>query len=334
MTANKAPHLWTRRPKILEPNKEILIAPTVCGFFKLEAVRPNGQRRLLADWFPNLIVDTGLDYIGDNGDWINGCVVGTGNSAPANGDTALDTQLALTTNKTELDAAMNVTADRYARALHTFRFSTGAAEGNLAEIGIKAGGSNPLWSRALILDGGGSPTTVTVLADEALDTSYELRHYPPLDDLETTMVISGVTYDVVVRAMEVDSQWPIVGAFQATGWRAGVTNSLPSFYGSTSTLGAVTAGPSGGAAGGSTGANVAYTPGSLVRDFSFSAGLTAANASGGIGAIAMPLGFQGSSSGEARQGLAFQLSFDPPIPKDGSNNMVLNFRQSWARRSI
>jgi hypothetical protein len=332
-----APHLWTRRTKIIEPNRELVLAPRLCGFFKLEAVRRDGRRRLLADWFPNLITDVGLDYIGTSGDWVNTCVVGTGNSAPAFGNTALDAQLAATGNKTGLNALQNQTSDHYAMAQHTFRFATGDAEGNLSEIGIIAGGSNPLFSRALILDGGGSPTTITVLADEALDASYELRHYPPLTDLTTTMVISGVTYDVVVRAQEVDAQWPLVGAFLATGWGAGIPTfpgDMGSLFPSTSVLGAVTASPSGGAAGGGSGTNASYTPSSLVRDVSVTWLLTEGNVSGGAAACSIALGAQGSSSGEFRQGLAFQMSFDPPIPKSGSNNLTLNFRQSWARRSI
>ena len=48
------------------------------------------------DWFSNLILDAGLNRLG-SGAWYGYCHIGTGTTAPANGDTVLAT-LSATTN--------------------------------------------------------------------------------------------------------------------------------------------------------------------------------------------------------------------------------------------
>src|SRR5690606_36889932 len=56
------------------------------------------------------------------------------------------------------------------------QFGLGEAAGNLFRSGIQhTSTSGPLWSRALILDGQGNPTTITVLPDDFLTCYYTLR---------------------------------------------------------------------------------------------------------------------------------------------------------------
>src|SRR5690606_31940294 len=71
-------HIWVPRAKIIEPRRELRVTHGLCGRFKLEAERPDGQRRLLADWFPNLITNAGLNRIGTSSGWLTACAVGTG----------------------------------------------------------------------------------------------------------------------------------------------------------------------------------------------------------------------------------------------------------------
>ncbi|MCC7462089.1 MAG: hypothetical protein IT480_06450 [Gammaproteobacteria bacterium] len=328
-----APMIWTRRPKIIEPKSEIAFGPKLGGFFKLEAVRPDGRRRLLADWFPNLITDSGLDVPGTQTEWCDSCKVGTGNATPSVSDTALVSQVASTTTRTDTSGASNQTADRYTYGRRTFRFSAGSAAGNLAEIGIQSDGY--FFSRALILDGVGAPTTITVLSDEVLDATYEIRNYPPLSDLVTTMMIGSTEHDIVLRACEVDSLWDMLGGGSVRiGWKAGAATNGAQVYPSTSTLGAVTASPTGTASVFSSSSSSTYVNGTSYRDFAYSWNLSSGNVSGGIAAARITCGLQPPSAGEGTSGLCFQLSFDPVIPKTSSNNLVLNFRQSWARKTI
>ena len=67
------------------------------GWFKIEAHRVDangdeipGTRRVAADWFPNLITNAGLDFLGTTGPTYvyTYCRVGSGNTAPAFTDPA------------------------------------------------------------------------------------------------------------------------------------------------------------------------------------------------------------------------------------------------------
>lgn len=333
---NDSPHIWTRRPKIIEPRREIIVAPRMAGFFKLEAVRPDGRRRMLADWFPNLILDVGLDLPGQNGEFLQQCAVGTGSAAPDEGDTSLAAQVAITSTRTSITSGANLSADRYTWARTVFRFSTGAAAGNLAEIGIKCSSPATFLSRALILDGGGDPTTITVLSDEVLDATYEFRLYPPLIAADGTMTVSGDDYDVSMLAAEVDSLWNLQhgGLGAGIGFSAGNCTVGAHLYPSTSTLGTVTTGPSGSPGQFSSGASSSYSPGSHVQDFSYTWNLDAGNVSGGAAAVRIAVGARTSSGGEATSHMCYQMSVDPPLPKNSGNNLVLNFRSAWARRVL
>ncbi len=291
------------------------------GFFKLEAVRPDGTRRLLADWFPNLITDVGLNRIG-SGSYVNACHVGTDNTAPNVLDTTLGGYVAGTTTVQASAYGAQSTAPYYGWLTTTFRFAEGAAAGNLAEVGAASaaanGGGTVLFSRALILDEFGSPTTVTVLSDEVLDVSYELRIYPDLVDKTGTITITGSgTHDYVARPSIITSgsRWGYilnrVASFTLFSGPITVYNGA---------IGATTSSPSGTAYSNAPVGNAAYVNNSLEKQGSVSFGLNAGNLAGGIM----------SAKWETSVG-AFQCDFDPPIPKDSTKTLTLTFKVNWAR---
>lgn len=130
--------------------------------------------------FHNLVLDAGLSRM-SVGDWIDRCVVGSGNSEPIRGQVSLDNFVSSTTS-TAVDVAdagviQVATTPHHWCGHRTWRFATGTATGNLSEIGLGWGDSN-LWNRALIRDNSGNPTTITVLPDEYLDVFCEVRVYP------------------------------------------------------------------------------------------------------------------------------------------------------------
>lgn len=319
-------HIWVPSCKILEPKREIVLPHRMAGFFKLEAIRPNGRRRLLADWFPNLVTDYGLNDLGTNANTLTNCRVGTGNATPDVADTALAAQIASTANVTSSTAAAQGSPPYYGSRTNVYRFSIGAAEGILAEVGIAPHATDPvLFSRALILDGGGSPTTVEVLSDEALDVTYQLRCYPPTADVETTIDIGGVTYDLTIRAASVTST---VWSFHEDGERGGCfmpNGSQQLVY--NGAIGAVTGLPSGSSGGNSSRSDPGYGNNDLYRDGLVSWGLTFGNLAGGITAAHANFGSDGNF-GRA------QFGFDPAIPKDNTKVLSLVFRHSWARKTI
>lgn len=329
-------NILTRRTKIIEPHRPLTLRPRCAGWWKLEAIRPDGRRRVVADWFPNLILDVGLDLPGQDGAFIDACAVGTGNSAPDVSDTGLDAEVAVTTTKQAATNGSNEGSDHYCWVRVVFRFGAGAAAGNLSEIGIKCTSPDKFLSRALILDGDGDPATITVLSDEVLDATYEFRLYPPLTDADSVMTVSGVDYDVTMRAAFVGT-WTLQhgGLGGGQGFSGGFTAQRGSLYLSTSTLGAITAGPTGTAAlsAVSGGANSPYVPGTYVQDFSYTWGLDDGNVSGGAAAVLITAGARATSDSGGCH-MQFQMSVDPPLPKDDTNNLVLNFRTSWARRTL
>lgn len=292
---------------------------TIKGFFKIEAVKPDGSRRVLADWFPNLVTDNGLDLVGSSSSWMSTCVVGSGNTAPANSDTQLVSLVGSTTNVVTSTQGTAVGSPYYGFTTNTYRFAAGVATGNLTEVGVGATSTN-LFSRALILDGIGNPTTITVLSVEALDVTYQLRNYAPLVDVTGNITISAVVYAYQIRAANVTgSQWNMVGfGFADT---AGLS-SMTVFDGA---LGAITSSPSGSSASGGIAANNAYSTGTHRVDGTFTMGLTVGNLGTGISAALITTGaIYGQFGG-------YQISFTPAIPKDNTKVLTLGFRQSWAR---
>lgn len=311
----------------------IAIEGGLAGWYKIEAGKRDASgkeisRRVVADWFPNLITNQGLDRMGNNNDYLTWCQVGSGDNAPANGDTSLETFVAATSDtQSDLQATSGGTPYYVARTI-VKRFGEGVAAGNLSEVGMAWGsGAGVLFSRALILDGLGSPTTITILSDEFLDVTYQLRIYPPEADVTGTISISGIDYDYTLRACLVES---IKGSLspEAAGWMAptvlaGITsgNATLTYTGG---IGPVTGEPSSAIVGTpspSSVSNSAYGSSNLYRDCSTVWSLN--NGNGNIRSIRLNLNWA-----------TYQIEFDPVIPKTNIKILTLNWRQTWARRTI
>lgn len=297
------------------------VTRTVAGRFKIDAFRVDadgaeipGSRRIAADWFDNLIVNAGLDRMAAGG-YIDYCIVGSGSAAPAVGDTQLQARIA-SSNTAQADTnGMNV-SPRFGWRRKTYRFAAGVAAGNLSEVGV-GWSATAVFSRALILDGGGSPTTLTVLADEVLDVTYELRAYVSEADVSSNVVISGVTYACVTRPANISgSQGLQIGdpvTINTANRAAGVRTT------ESSVLGTVTSMPSGSTQP-MTYTNEAYVNGTYYRNHTLSASLNESNFPTGIGAIIVSNTFSD-----------FQTSFTPKIPKDATKVLSLQARSTWAR---
>ncbi|CAA2366773.1 hypothetical protein [Xanthomonas phage Olaya] len=303
-------------------NAELNIHTTAAGRFLIEAFRIDadgievpGSRRVAAEWFPNLITDNGLNRMGRNSDYLGNCMVGSGSAAPANTDTSLQSLVASTAT-IQADTNGNNASPRYGWRRKTFRFGTGVAAGNLSEVGVGYT-TTAVFSRALILDGGGSPTTITVLADEVLDVTYELRFYISEADVAFNVDISGVTYACVVRPASITEGIGTQVGDAITVNASGRANGIKAYE--TQVLGAVGSEPSGTAYDvGYT--NSAYTAGTFYRNTVASASLNQANTPTGIGAMRIDNTF-----------CDWQVSFTPKIPKDATKVLTLNVRSSWAR---
>ncbi|MCK9513663.1 MAG: hypothetical protein M0R28_20900, partial [Pigmentiphaga sp.] len=205
--------------------------------------------------FPNLITDAGLDGIGSStiGAMTSYCGVGTGNSAPAVGQTALDAQVIRTNSTGGFAEERGVDGGlAYTWWKRTRVFTTAQANATLAEIGFfSASSGGTMFARQLIKDELGDPTTITKTDEYELRVTYEVRWYLP-GDTEYSALIDGVSQTIRTRPARVVNSGTGQGQI---GWApdqggtfvgSGVT-ALVLYTGS---LGAVTGAPSGGAGGG------------------------------------------------------------------------------------
>lgn len=303
------------------------------GRYLLIARKADGSKRVVADWFENLILDGGLNRLGIGDCW-DRCQVGTGNTAPANGQTALVTLLTTTTNVLTTTGGVNSPTNTYAWARRTYRFAEGAAAGNLSEVGV--GWSAGLFSRSLIKDEFGNPTTITVLADEALDVIYEIRAYPTMTDQVFNLTIAAVNYTFTLRPAffsgneSSTTQWPWQLIALMTNGATPINANMLGWaaYGAGASLAPIT--------GDITGTQVVspsdtvnvvnsfrspYVTNSFQRQCRVRYGLAGGSVPFGGFRIMTTLG-------------TYQMTVSPAIPKDGTRIFSLDYTLSWARRVI
>jgi len=300
--------------------KSLAVELKLSGHFTMTVTKPDGSSRVVAE-FDNLITNTGLEQYGlrANNNLINQCCVGTGTTAPAFSDTSLVNQIAYTSTTQPVNSNgtyANVYASGYIRFTKTFRFAEGAAAGNLTEVGIRVdfgAGNGPLFSRARIVDGSNNPTSITILSDETLDVTYELRAYRPTGDVTGNITLGGVSYAYVMRqANAEDQQW----AMPDNGFS---NRSAPQAF--SGDIAAINSSPSGFLGQGTIMSFAAYVNNSRQIDATHGFALNAPTTS--IKSVVI----------DTRMGI-YQIGFTPVIPKTAANILSLVFRFSWARRTI
>lgn len=293
----------------------------VAGHFKLQRIKADTGEVVQTLEFKNLITDLGLNYVGSNVP-IYYAYVSTNSTPPSVSDTSLSGFRAYT-GTVQSDTKNSLSTSPYwIEQTQVYRFSAGAASGNLTKVGVgwTSNSVSGLWSSALIVDGSGNPTTLTVLADEFLDVSYTLRYYPPLADSTAVVSISGVNYTVTTRAALI------------TNRDIRMTTSMSIGGYSTVYSGPVTLGPVTGTITGSTsytsGASLnssAYVDGSLRHVGTMTLGLSSGNVPGGITGMLI------SAPSGSFLGCPVQMTFSPAIPKDATKTLSLNLSISWSR---
>jgi len=169
----------------------------------------------------------------------------------------------------------------------------------------------------LVLDGAGSPTTITVLSDEYLDVTYECRRYLPEGDVTPyTIELRGITHTITGgRASNITSTttWPLpFSAASAYQINCKVYDG---------TIGAITGYPSGVSSNAYTKSILAYTNGNHYRDWKYNFSLTQGNLTNFISAIGVYL-----------VGGYYQFGVSPDIEKTSDDIMNFTFRASWGRK--
>jgi hypothetical protein len=269
------------------------------------------------DWIDNIILTSGLNRLGTGG-WYGFMHIGTGTATPVIGDTVLAAQSASTSIVQSNAVTSSGTPLYIVSRTVAYRFNAGVLNGNYTEVGI-GWTSTQLFSRALILDGGGSPTSITVGITEYLDVYYELRLVPDLADYVTVVNISGTNYNVTRRVALAGNvtHWTPNGTSAWTMGSTAGTGDSCSFH--DGVLGAVTSVPAGSRSDITSAVNVTYVGLSNKSSGTFTVALNNGNLAGGIKSFMI-----------RNNVCSFQNQFDVNIPKDATKVMTLSAEFTWA----
>lgn len=311
----------------------------ISGRYRMVVSSDAGMRDVIEDLeFDNLITNTGLERWGQYITPVNHSasfrfrdicgrfVVGSGSSPPEFTDTALDAPVSFATgNSTVVSEASNY-SDGYCEIVVRWEFGQGVAEGNLSEIGIQRDSmSGGLWSRALILDGLGNPTTITVRNTDFLTCFYTLRiSIPQTDSVFNILVDYGdegqVPTTVTMRPLNADNSSAQGGWSLFTRGTVGNASRLRAYTGGLALPTAST--PLG------TPIPLAVPPPVTAIPYvggSHEAEITYHLALGDLNSNDLATLNTSALMGE------WQVNFDPPLQKNNTQTMDLTFGYSWAR---
>lgn len=293
----------------------------VAGFYKIVARSSRGDR-IVADWFPNTILNAGLDRIAA-GSYLDRCDIGVGGSSVNVTDTMLQTTIASSSTPTTV-TGVSPSAPYYGYIRKTFAFF-GVGDW-LTEVGV-GWGEPPtiignvmtgglLFSRSKIKDLYGNETAVRVFSDEQLLITYELRSYVPTVDRVTRPDINGVPTRITIRpALAADINWIPQNAADG-GINQIALYSVPIAARTELPIGIPTAATF-------TSTVTPYVTGSYVSQSTIKIPLDSGNIVGGIRSAVM----------YRTGGLAgvYQIDFDPAIPKTSEDALKFNLSHHWGR---
>jgi hypothetical protein len=186
--------------------KEVLVAVPavrhgVGGEFRLVLRNCMGGIAHDTGWFKNLIPDQGLANLTASNAAFSRFYIGSGSTAPANGDTQMQTLLAASTTAQGSDVNTYGVAPNYQRTtLKTKRFAAGVGTGTVREVGC---GNNATSIAGLTVRQLVSPAIVKG-ASQVLDVSYRFTLWPSLADVVGSVTIEGVSYDTITRSLDLD----------------------------------------------------------------------------------------------------------------------------------
>lgn len=279
----------------------------------------------------NLILNAGLQYMAFNQGWLRYLHLGSGVQEPAPNQTILQNTTYTGENASPNgDQAYGINVTDPNKPYHWFRrvFRVAPVGSNrtYSEVGVGWSATN-LFSRALIKDPLGNPNTITVLGDEYLDVTYEIRMYIPAGDRVSVIQPTGDDLEprtVTVRARRAgvrsieNDGWEIsshmrYGSALLTDYRSDAHNLFGNGvlgniyeYGGGNQVGITF-----NASSGVRTSDTSYTF-NFVRDLHHNVGT--------LSFIAL-----------SQQGYAFQVQIDPPFVKDNESRFWFSYSISWGR---
>lgn len=191
------------------------------GRFQLQIHKANGELKQELE-FKNKILNSAWPATGGSAsDRFGFFHLGTGTTPPEFTDTTLQARTRWNTSQVNNFVVFSID---YAngKIVHrtSHQFTPGQATGTFTEIGIgpNVNGTN-LFSRSLIKDSNGNPTSITVLSDEYLTINYFFDVIYPITDIPFTCTIKGTQYNGFIRS----SGWSSSNSSWLTNTNTGFT---------------------------------------------------------------------------------------------------------------
>lgn len=314
---------------------KITLSTGLEGYYKLEAIRPDGSVRLLKDWFKNRILDQGLDHIAVERS-AQYAYAGTSGAAVADNQVGMQALLWTSTTVGAGDfvygAASSAPYYVWGRRVFLFAANSGSSQ-NIAEVGVGWSNVNntSAYSRALV-----SPT-VSVLNGEQLQVTYENRVYQNTTDVTGQITLNNVLYDYTLRPVYVNSISSWGTSVYLPHVPMHVSNNCGScgvaYTGSSAGIGDVTGHPTGTAHNRTSYSMDAYVTGSYKRRLTNTWGPSVANdATYGIKAVKVATNYNSFTMSEWQIGFAMNSDPTKGIMKTSSDTLSLIIDVSWARR--
>ena len=184
----------------------------IAGEVRCVLKREDGSIKEDTGFQKNLILNQGLNFLGsDLGNMFEKCAIGSGNTTPVATQTQLDSFLAVGTgavNSGKYDYVPDASNTYKTNQVYKYVF-TGLNNVNVSEVGLASSTSTDsishvLYTRALLKDVSGAPTTITILQGEVLEVYYKLWVvYSTLDAEFVVNMLDGkggsVPYNTKVR---------------------------------------------------------------------------------------------------------------------------------------
>ncbi len=342
-----------------------LLAPALrmAGHFKVQVHR-HGQL-IREQEFDNLILNQGLEYLGTQtpgaANIVGFCHIGTGTSVPSSTQTALDAFVASSTSVgtnplgTVFNTFVRSGSPNYTcTATCFFQFAQGAAVGNMSEIGISYKNTNGgLFSRALITDGSGNPTTITLTSIDQVSVYYSITYYPSMTPVAGSVTLGGTSYAFTSYMTNMNNFGSIAGSntimlsyasaypfmsFTANQVGSSVSpcymNAAGSALSGTVATDTQIPNPQGFTISNTQSSNscttsTAYTAGSYTNVATVAFPAISANLTGGIQSMQMCFQAFGAVSAGTQTGFNVVYYFTTPIPKNNTKQLTMVFSTTW-----
>lgn len=324
------------RTKFIENRDVIAIRPhtnTLSGFFDIEVYQ--GDILVRKYHIDNIITNQGLERFGGYSPREHGriadlsfCWLGDGTTFATADDIQLENPRTISSYReygTSQEAYAHPDNPYCAMTTYTYVFPTSTAIGSFTEIGVGSPFPDTLFSRATITDFESNVVRpIFVSSTESLKIYYNLVQCPYLEDTPFEINLGESQHQGIIRAAMCRSLTYWCPADDIAGPGNG-TEPIKAYSGN---LGSYTSAPGGIAKPGETPYITGdYQPGSFQRMVFGRFKNDQGNFAGGIKSILV----NSRRNAYASIGGAFQLSFDPPIPKDEFKELRLYWYIQWAR---